>query len=299
MKRTFLFLAGAAAVMSLASCCNNRCKNAESEESVAKTVVVEAHDNCPKYEYVLNPQFDITQLEKDEDGYYILFNGKDLTGWRGYLSDHVPELWTIEDGCIKFNGDKEGEGGELIFSKMFKNFDFKFEWKVEKGSNSGVFYLGREIMRYKQTEENGSMVENKKGEYLFASAPEYQILDNENHGDALQGSVVGIRKSASLYDMIVPEPQNAKPYGEWNTGGIMVYQGTVVHSQNDVNVLEYHLWTPEWTDLLNSSKFSKEDWPLAFELLNNCGGPEHEGYLGFQDHGDTVYFRNVRVKILD
>lgn len=113
------------------------------------------------------------------------------------------------------------------------------------------------------------------------------------------GKVIGIRQSSSLYDMIVADPQNQNPYGEWNTGRIMVYEGTVVHAQNGVNVLEYHMWTPEWTELLQNCKFSQEKDPLAFELLNNCGGDEHEGYIGFQDHGDVVYYRNIRVKNLD
>ena len=86
---------------------------------------------------------------------------------------------------------------------------------------------------------------------------------------------------------------------EWNKAKIMVYKGTVVHGQNDENVLEYHLWTKQWTDMLQASKFSEEKWPLAFELLNNCGGDNHEGFIGLQDHGDDVWFRNIRVKVLD
>ena len=109
----------------------------------------------------------------------------------------------------------------------------------------------------------------------------------------------GNRKSASLYDMIPAVPQNAKPFGEWNKAKIMVYKGTVVHGQNGQNVVEYHLWTPQWTEMLENSKFSSEKWPLAFELLNNCGGAQREGYIGFQDHGDDVWFRNIRIKVLD
>ena len=132
----------------------------------------------------------------------------------------------------------------------------------------------------------------------YISSPEYQVLDNENHPDAKLG-VDGNRKSASLYDMIPAVPQNAKPFGEWNKAKIMVYKGTVVHGQNGQNVVEYHLWTPQWTEMLENSKFSSQKWPLAFELLNNCGGENHEGYIGLQDHGDDVWFRNIRVKVLD
>ena len=113
------------------------------------------------------------------------------------------------------------------------------------------------------------------------------------------GKKLGIRQASSLYDMIVAEPQNANPAGEWNKVRIMVYKGTVVHTQNDANVVEYHLWTPQWTDLLETSKFSSESWPLAFELLNNCGGENHEGYIGIQDHGDDVWYRNIRVKVME
>ena len=183
------------------------------------------------------------------------------------------------------------DGGDLIFAHKFKNFELELEWKVAKGSNSGILYLAQEIT---SKDKDG----NDVLEPIYISAPEYQILDNANHPDAKLGKDNN-RQSASLYDMIPAVPQNAKPFGEWNKAKIMVYKGTVVHGQNDENVLEYHLWTKQWTDLLQASKFSQDKWPLAFELLNNCGGENHEGFIGMQDHGDDVWFRNIRVKVLD
>ena len=129
----------------------------------------------------------------------VLFDGTSLDGWRGYNKDTVPSAWTLEDGCIKINGSGAGEagarnGGDLIFgAEKFGNFELSFEWKVAKGSNSGVFYMIQEVPDTPS----------------YYSAPEYQILDNENHPDAKLG-VDGNRKSASLYDMIPAKPQNSK-----------------------------------------------------------------------------------------
>ncbi len=284
MKQITLIAAMVAAGMALASCaCNNEKKTEEAAPAV------------PEYTVVEKPQVDLSTLEKDADGYYILFNGKDLTGWRTYGKDVATSRWSVDNGAIKFAGSgtgegQTGEGGDLIFAHKFQNFIFEFEWMVSKGGNSGVFYLAQEVT----TEKDGEV----RWEPIYISSPEYQVLDNANHPDAMLG-VDGNRQSASLYDMIPAKPQNQKPFGEWNKGKIMVYKGTVVHGQNDANVVEYHLWTQQWTDMLQASKFSEEKWPLAYELLNNCGGEKHEGYLGFQDHGDDVWFRNIRVKVLE
>ncbi|HPX79932.1 MAG TPA: DUF1080 domain-containing protein [Bacteroidales bacterium] len=227
------------------------------------------------------------EVVQEDPNVLVLFDGETFEGWRAYNGTEVPAAWTIEDGAIKINGSGRGEagaadGGDIIYDRTFENFELTFEWKVAKGSNSGVFYLAQEI----------------PGEPIYISAPEYQILDNENHPDAFLG-VDGNRQSASLYDMIPAKPQNANPVGEWNEAKILVYKGTVAHFQNGELVLEYHLWTPQWQELLDNSKFSQEKWPVAYDLLLNCGGEEKAGYIGLQDHGDDVWFRNIQIKILD
>ena len=241
----------------------------------------------PEYTVLDNPQVDISAYPVDENGYIILFDGETFTGWRGYNKDEVPGRWIIEDGAMKINGSGEGEGhvadgGDIIFARKFKNFRLSIDWKVSEAGNSGIFYLAQEI----------------EGQPIFISAPESQILDNQNHLDAELG-IDGNRQSSSLYDMIAAKPQNANPFGEWNNTEIVVSKGTVVHFQNGEKVLEYHLWTTKWTEMLQNSKFSQKDWPLAFELLNNCGGENREGYIGLQDHGDDVWFKNVKIKILN
>ncbi|MGM9758655.1 MAG: DUF1080 domain-containing protein [Parabacteroides sp.] len=284
MKKSVL-LASAAAMMSFMVSCGG----GQKAEQAAPAAEAATEAAAPEYKILSDlPTVDITTFPKDSEGRYIVFDGKTFNGWRGYDRTDVPGAWTIEDGCIKINGSGAGEagasnGGDLIFMSKLKNFELELEWKVAKGSNSGIFYYIQEV----------------EGQPAYISAPECQVLDNENHPDAKLGAEVGIRQSSSLYDMIPAKPQNAKPFGEWNKVKIMCYKGTVVHYQNDEAVVEYHLWTPQWKEMLNKSKFSQEKWPLAYELLLNCGGPNKEGFIGLQDHGDDVWYRNITVKVLD
>ncbi|MDF9829205.1 DUF1080 domain-containing protein [Parabacteroides sp. PF5-6] len=281
MKKLLVFASVAAFAFCLTACGGK--KNAENQATEA----AEATAEVPEYTLLNLPTVDIATFPKDADGWFTIFDGKTFNGWRGYNKTEVPTRWTIDNGAIKFNGTgggeaQDGDGGDLIFASKLKNFEFEFEWKVAKGSNSGIFILVQEV------EDQPS----------YISSPEYQVLDNENHPDAKLGKS-GNRMSASLYDMLPAKPQNSKPFGEWNKGKILCYKGTVVYYQNDEAVVEYHLWTNQWKEMLDNSKFSKEAWPLAYELLMNCGGPNREGFIAFQDHGDDVWFRNLKVKILD
>ena len=288
MKR-LLFFASAVCLMAFASCGGGK-KAANNPNLIAdgpNETFVPATKTSPAYVRIDRPTINLNDFQKDEDGFYVIFNGT-FKGWRGYNKETVPKMWTIDDGAIKIKGTGTGEaqsedGGDILFAYKFRNFQLEFDYKVSKGANSGVFYYAQEI----------------KGEPIYISCPEYQILDNANHLDASLG-IDGNRQSASLYDMIPAKPQNALPFGEWNTGTIIVYKGTVIHKQNGQPVLEYHLWTPNWTKLIAESKFEPGgDFPLAYDLMTNLGGANKEGYIAFQDHGDDVWFKNIRVKILD
>lgn len=271
MKKKGMFIIGAIMLSSAAVCQTQEAKDA------GKSV--------PQYELNNLPKVNIQDFKKNSDGAYVLFDGTSLEGWRGYNKADVPGKWGIEDGTLKFSaslaGDAKADGGDLIFAYDFQNFELAFEWKISHGGNSGVFFLAKEV----------------KGQPIYISSPEYQLLDNENHPDAKRG-IDGNRKSASLYDMIPANPQNSKPVGEWNKAKIVVNNGNVTHYQNGEKVVEYKLWSPAWTALLQASKFSKEKWPLAYELLNNVGGATKSGVIGFQDHGDDVWLKDITVKVL-
>jgi hypothetical protein len=295
MKKSFVF---GAALAALVACGGPKAQDLVIGEvtyvgEATEVAMTPTTPNCPDYVVVNNPQVDLAAFPVDAEGFHVIFNGNEkMQGWRGYGKDHIPARWSVEEGCIKFAGSgggeaQTGEGGDLIFAHKFKNFVLEMEWKVSKGGNSGIFYLAQEV-------------KNAEGKWqpIYISAPECQVLDNVNHPDAMLGKD-GNRQSSSLYDMIPAKPQNSNPAEEWNKVRIMVYKGTVVHTQNGENVVEYHLWTPQWTEMLQASKFSAEKWPIGFELLNNCGGENHEGYIGIQDHGDDVWYRNIRVKVLD
>ncbi len=206
-----------------------------------------------------------------------LFNGTSTQGWRGYNKTAFPEKgWDIVDGTLHCIGSGAGEaggsGGDIIYDKKFGNFELSLEWKISQGGNSGIFILAQEI----------------PGAPIYESSPEMQILDNERHPDAKLG-VNGNRMAGSLYDLIPAVPQNTKPAGEWNKVSIICYQGTVVFNQNGANVVEFHLWTEEWKKMCANSKF--KDWEMFINTAK-------EGYIGLQDHGNDVWFRNIRIREL-
>ncbi len=247
--------------------------------------------NSPEYTITESADVNLSSFNTDEDGFIVLFDGQTTAGWRGYGKNYLPNKWEVTTNCLILN-QKGKEGGDIIFNYKFRNFELKLEWKVSKAGNSGIFYLAREV----------KSKDPVSGEYklqsIFISAPEYQILDNDNHPDAKLGKN-GNRKAGSLYDMIAAEPQTAKPYGEWNRTRIIVDNGIVTHWLNDIKVVEYSFKGQQWIDLLQSGKFGQTKWPLAFELMKDCGGKNHEGYIGLQDHGDNVSFRNIRIKLIN
>lgn len=217
----------------------------------------------------------LTQAEL-EDGWILMFNGMTPDGWRSHNGEAFPEQgWEVVNGTLHVIGSGRGEaggGGDILFDRKFSNFELSLEWKVSEGGNSGIFYLAQEI----------------PGDPVWKSAPEMQILDNAKHPDAKLGKD-GNRAAGALYDLIPGNFDAVKPAGEWNHAKVLVYKGTVVHTMNGENVLEYHLWTDDWKNMVANSKFKD------YERFMN---PAEEGYIVLQDHGDDVWFRNIKIRVL-
>ena len=270
MKKSILLLT--AIVFMLFSCGNQKKENEKQEnkevvKNTSGTNLVEASEPNT-----------LTKKEK-ENGWKLLFNGKDNENWRGYNTEDFPTDWKVKEGTLFMAGSGRGEagsenGGDILYDEKFENFHLKLEWKVSKGGNSGIFYLGQE---------------SDKFDYIWETAPEMQVLDNEKHPDAMLGEN-GNRQAGSLYDLYPAKPQNARPVGEWNEVEIIVYDGTVVHKQNGETVVEYHLWTPKWKEDVADSKFP--------ELNKDWADVAKKGYVGLQDHGDDIWFRDIKIKEL-
>jgi hypothetical protein len=219
----------------------------------------------------------INELSKKEKkaGWVLLFNGQDFEGWRQCNGTEMPLNWAIEDNAMKvFTGEgKEpgrGANGDILFDKVFKNFELSIDWKASEMANSGIFFNIREV----------------PGKPIYYAAPEIQVLDNVGATD----NKIDSHLAGSLYDMIAADPKTVNPAGEWNTIVIKVEDGKVTHTQNGEKVVEYTLWTPEWDKLVANSKF--KSFPGFTE------GISKQGFIGLQDHGYPVWFRNIKIREL-
>lgn len=217
----------------------------------------------------------LTKQEKKE-GWVLLFNGKNFDGWRQCNGTAMPANWKIDDNAMEVftaPGKKPGEGsnGDVVYGqKKFKNFELSIDWKASKMANSGIFYDVREV----------------PGKPIYYAAPEVQVLDNVDATD----NKIDSHLAGSLYDMLPADPKTVHPAGQWNTIVIRVKDGHVTHIQNGVKVCEYTLWTPEWDAMVAKSKF--KNFPGFTE------GISHEGFIGLQDHGYDVWFRNIKIREL-
>jgi len=191
-----------------------------------------------------------------------LFDGTSLKHFRGYASEEVGAGWKIVDGVLHFDGTG---GGDICTRKEFGDFELTFDWKLGEGANSGVMYrvsLG------------------DSAPYL--SGPEYQVLDDAKHADGKNE----LTSAGSLYALYPPVQKTLNAVGEWNESRIVVTGGKVEHWLNGTQVVSADILSDDWKERVSNSKF--KDWEKF--------GKNETGHICFQDHGDPVWYRNIRIR---
>jgi hypothetical protein len=217
------------------------------------------------------PANELSETEKRE-GWTPLFDGTSLDGWRAYRRPDASETrWRVEGGTLTLPArSREGNGNprsrDIITTSTFDRFELAWEWRVSPGGNSGVKYF---------------VLEDQDS----AIGHEYQIIDDERHADAKVGTE---RQTASLYDVLAPANRPIQAAGTWNRSRVVVNAPVVEHWLNDVKVLSYELDSPALRAAIADSKFNDV---ARFGKLQ-------KGHILLQDHGDQVWYRNIRIRRL-
>ncbi len=196
-------------------------------------------------------------------GWKLLFDGTSVAQWRGYKQDALPAHWSVEDGALACAGG----GGDLVSREEYQDFELELDWKIAPGGNSGIFFHVSE-----------------DHDHVWESGPEMQILDDERHPDGQNP----LTSAGANYALVAPPSDVTRPVGTWNHARLLVRGSHVEHWLNGVKLLEYELWSPEWKALVARSKFASMP---AYGLAKM-------GRIALQDHGDRVWFRDIKLRAL-
>jgi len=209
-------------------------------------------------------------------GWQLLFDGKSMDNWRNFKKETIGKSWVIDNGTIHLDAKKRedggwqvADGGDIITKEIYKDFEFHIEWKIGQCGNSGIMYNVKEDAKY---------------DYVWLTGPEMQILDNTCHPDTRFRT----HRAGDLYDMIESKYNTVNPAGEWNKARIKSKDGKVEFWLNGYKVVNFEMHTDEWKEMVANSKFV--DMPDF--------GTMTEGHISLQDHGDNVWFKNIKIRKL-
>ena len=206
------------------------------------------------------------------DEWISLFDGETLDGWRSYNMDSLATDWTVVDGMLKSHGMGSDLEGDIIYSlQEFEDFELSLEWKISEGGNSGIFY---------------HVVEGDQYKAIYEAAPEYQLLDDLGFPEPVKDW----QQLGADYAMYPADPEQkiVKKAGEWNTSRILFTKEKAEYWLNGQKVVGFVPWSDDWTERRNSGKW--DDMPDY--------GKAKKGYIGLQDHGNVIWFKNIKIKEL-
>jgi len=204
-------------------------------------------------------------LDEQNAGWKLLFDGKTFNGWRGFKMQEVPQGWTItKEGELYF---KPKGKGDIMTAEQFGDFELQLEWKISPGGNSGIFF--------RVTEDD---------DYSWKTGPEMQVLDNVKHKDGGDPKT----SAGANYALHPPLQDVTRPAVEYNAVRLVVQETHIEHWLNGVKVVEYDIGSPDWEARVTASKFG----------TMSKYGRNRQGHIVLQDHGDKVWYRNIRIRPL-
>ena len=204
-----------------------------------------------------------------DSGWTTLFDGTSTNGWHSYGKSGVNTRWKIADGALSIDTASK-ESGDIVTNDEYENFDLQLDWKIAPKGNSGIIFLVKE--------------DTAKYNATYLTGPEMQVLDNNGHDDAK----IPKHRAGDLYDLIACSTETVKPVGEWNQAEIKINKGKLDLFLNGTNVVSTTLWDDNWKKLVAGSKFKAMPDFATFK----------SGHIALQDHGDMVWYKNIRIRKL-
>ena len=205
--------------------------------------------------------------QEKKDGWVLLFDGSSTKGWHLYNKGETPSAWTADSGQLICDPLAKSEHGDLVSDGEYKNFDLKFDWKINKGGNSGVFI---------------NVNEKQEIPAAWASGPEYQLLEPSNR-DQKEPT----KRTGALFGFVpAKDPVTPKPFGRWNSSEIKQQDGKIEFYLNGTLTDQRDFTSQGWTDSIANTYF--KNFP-GF-------GRRTTGRIALQDWANGVSFKNIKIR---